>query len=379
MELSSMPSGTMSVPLVTEGGGDAVVVAAGVDCRMRLSGNRHEIGYRHGLARRAAIHRFLADGSARLEAITGRTGGELRRDVPRYGAVIGERVPAMAEEVAGLAMGAGISLTDAWLLQLRREIAGYQSVRCGGDCTTFVRSGPRGWSLCQTIDLNGHMADELCVLEIAPDDCGRRLWMVSFTGLLGYLGMNDRGLAIGINLVLAGDWEPGIPGYMTIRHLLEHADNIDDCLALLADLPLASSRTFTICEPERAVMVEHIRGEIALLADAPLCHANHFLHPGFLERDELNPFARTSSLRRLQACRDRLDRLTADATDEDLFEVLETPPILVPADGDVRRECTVASVVMHPRRPGAPGQGSGRLCVRRAPGAVVSQQSQIRA
>ncbi|MCO6734716.1 peptidase C45, partial [Streptomyces sp. EL9] len=66
--------------------------------------------------------------------------------------------------------------------------------------------------------------------------------------------------------------------------------------------------------------------------------------------DEINVFARRSSVKRLQACRTRLAALPANASAEDHFSVLSAPPLCVAANGDIRRERTVAAAVMFPSR-----------------------------
>jgi hypothetical protein len=185
-------------------------------------------------------------------------------------------------------------------------------------------------------------------MEVEHRANGRRVLLTSFTGLIGYLGLNDAGLAICLNLVLGGDWRPGIPGYMAIRHLLDEASTVQDCIDLLGDMPLASSRSLTISDGARLVTVEYILDEMAVLEGQSVVHTNHFLHPDFIGRDELNPFARTSSLRRLDACTAALDRLPVNADANAYLEILCKPPIHVAPDGDVHRECTSATVVMAP-------------------------------
>lgn len=324
--------------------------------RLRLRGSRYELGYQHGVAHGAEMRRFLADRLARLEPLVGaEKAAAFPPTVAQYKEVIEATLPAMAEELRGLAKGAGVTLENAYLLQLRRELVGYQSVRPRGDCTVFARLAADGAVMGQTIDLNGHMAPELTVMEVEHEG-GRRLTLASFTGLLGYLGMNDSGLAIGLSLVLGGEWRPGIPGYMAIRHLLDEAATVEECLELLRRLPLASSRALTICDGTRVVTVEYILDEMVVLEGDEQVHTNHFLHSPFAARDELNPFARGSSLRRLDACASALERVPAGARAEDYFAFLERPPIYVAPKDDIRREYTVGSVVMYP--------GAGAMFVR---------------
>ena len=112
---------------------------------VRASGDRYEIGRQHGAALRVGIRRFLDDRLTRIGPVLNRevSLSEFAPSIADYVAVIGERLPALAEEVRGLADGAGITPDEAWLLQLRRELVGYRSVKPAGDCTTKPRAGWR--------------------------------------------------------------------------------------------------------------------------------------------------------------------------------------------------------------------------------------------
>src|SRR5262249_35274267 len=155
----------------------------------------------------------------------------------------------LAAEIEGLAHGAGISREHALLLQLRSEIMGYRKVRAPGGCTTYARTGQTP-VLAQTIDLAGNLDDQIAVLDLAPAGKGHSL-VLSFGGQLGYLGLNSHGLAVGLNLVLGGQWRPGVPPYLAIRHLLDTAASVTEAIEILAELPLASSRNIMLCDRER--------------------------------------------------------------------------------------------------------------------------------
>jgi len=172
--------------------------------------------------------------------------------------------------------------------------------------------------------------------------------LMSFTGLTGYLGMNDAGLCIGLNLVLGGEWRPGIPGYMAIRHLLDKAQDAEDALALLRTLPLASSRSLTLADAQQTLVVEYLPGEFDHWRMDQCVHTNHFLSPMFRERDCLNTFARTSSVRRLSACQERLDSLSHESRAEHYLDMLGASPVYVRPNGDIRRDCTVGAALMFP-------------------------------
>ncbi|MFD3700119.1 C45 family autoproteolytic acyltransferase/hydrolase [Streptomyces sp. NPDC058646] len=338
------------------------------------SGTPRAIGRAHGEALAVPLRAFLDDGLARLNHLLAApvTAEALLPSTAAYRAAVTAALPDLAEEVAGLAEGAGISEDEAWLLQLRREIMGYSKIPTAGDCTTWARAaGPGGRTpvLAQTVDLNGNLDDHISVLRIARAGSPRRSLVLSFAGLLGYLGLNSDGLAVGLNLVLGGDWRPGVPPYLAIRHLLDTAATVDEALKILAGLPLASSRSLMLCDHERALYVEVLGGELRVTEPETglAAHTNHFLHPDFAPADELNVFARNSSVRRLRAAGEGLAELPPQAGPEDHFALLSRPPVCVPDRGDIRAERTVAAVVLLPAagtlhiRPGDPSRSGTQV------------------
>ncbi|MFI7003585.1 C45 family autoproteolytic acyltransferase/hydolase [Nocardia sp. NPDC050175] len=316
---------------------------------LRVEGDPFALGYQHGQARAADLRAFLDDGLCRLNRILPEPVSlpELRPTIDAYLAEITAATPDLAEEIRGLAAGADIDLWEAVLLQVRREILGYQKIPTAGDCTTFALAGPDP-VLAQTVDLNGNLDDQISVLEIVRAGTSRRTLVLSFGGLLGYLGLNSDGLAVGLNLVLGGQWRPGVPPYLAIRHLLDNAGSVEEAVSMLRELPLASSRNIVLCDRDTAAYVEVLDQEVRVEYGRNMLHTNHFLHPSFAPRDEINVFARNSSIRRLEVCRTRLATVGTDP--EDLFAVLSAPPINVVDNGDIRREHTVAAVVLCPDR-----------------------------
>ncbi|MFE6173443.1 C45 family autoproteolytic acyltransferase/hydolase [Streptomyces sp. NPDC056464] len=311
---------------------------------IELSGPPHSRGITHGRALAGRLRGFLDDSLARLGHLNDRPMDldSLRPGIAAHRDVVATALPDLADEIDGLAAGAGVDRDAAWLLQLRRELLGYSRVT-GGDCTTYasVRGRP---VLAQTVDLNGNLDDQIALLAVSGPR--HRSLVLSFAGLLGYLGVNDAGIAVGLNLVLGGAWEPGVPPYLAIRHVLDTADSVEQAVDILCELPLASSRSFMVCGEERAVCVEALGKERSILEDDELAHTNHFLDADFAERDEINVFAKNSSRRRLETVREAGIPKASDTASH--HRLLSTPPILVPDNGDIRRERTVAAVIMRP-------------------------------
>lgn len=318
---------------------------------LRATGDPFEVGYQHGAALAGSLRAFLADGLCRLDRLLNNpvTMESLAPTLAAYDERIGAAVPRLARELDGLAAGAGISRDEALLLQLRREIMGYQRIPTMGDCTTYARAGSHP-VLAQTVDLNGDLDDQLSMLRIELAGQSRRSLVLSFGGLLGYLGINSDGLAIGLNLVLGGRWRPGVPPYLAIRHLLDSAGSVDEAVAVLRELPLASSRSLTLCDPGKAAYLEILEDQLRVVEAVAPVHTNHFLHADFSPSDELNVFARNSSMLRLKTCTAGLEQLPEHAGVAEHFRLLSAAPICVADTGDIRRERTVAAVVLLPGR-----------------------------
>jgi isopenicillin-N N-acyltransferase-like protein len=356
---------------------------------VRVTGEPFDVGYQHGVARAGTLRAFLGDDLCRISRLAPKpvTAESLRPTLIAYQAAIAAAAPRLNEEILGLAKGLGVPSELAVLLQVRREIIGFQRVPVAGDCTTYscMSAGPDGGPvLAQTVDLNGNLDDQIAVLDIGLSGSARRVLVLSFGGLLGYLGINSDGLAIGLNLVLGGRWGPGLPPYLAIRHLLDNAGCVADALGLLRGLPLASSRSLMLADPANVACAEILGGEMRLLEMTWPAHTNHFLHPDFTDRDELNVFARNSSMLRLDACRAGLAtfaRAPGGADVEEHFALLSRPPVCVTDTGDIRRERTVAAVVLLPGRaemhlrPGNPSRSATQTFKLSASTAVRGQHA----
>jgi len=315
----------------------------------KVEGDAPGLGVRHGAAFGPRLRGFAGDGLCRLDHLLPAPAPleHLRPLLAEYRAEIAAQIPDIAATVEGLARGADLDPDVALLMQVRREILGYTKIPAAGDCTTYARAGE---VLAQTIDLNGNLDDQVEVVYSARAGSDRRVLMLGFAGLLGYVGLNSDGLAVGLNLVLGGDWRPGVPPYLAVRHVLDRAATVAEAIEVLRGLRLASSRTFTLCDRDGAAYVEALGGALHVFEAPETVHTNHFLSEDFAEHDELNVFARNSSLRRLSTCQERLAAVPSGSAPREHFALLAEPPVYVAGSGNIRQDRTVATVVMVPDR-----------------------------
>jgi isopenicillin-N N-acyltransferase-like protein len=277
---------------------------------LAVSGTPYEIGCQHGSRFADEIRGFLADHLARINLLRGEAldRAAALAVVGGYLQWIEAELPDLAQEIRGLADGAGISYREAALLQVRRELVLHSADPAAPpqccDCTSVGCFDATGQAvLAQNVDLAGGMEDLALILQVTPADPAKpRLCMFTFKGLCGYLGVNSAGLAIGLNMVFSRGWRPGVPPYLLIRHLLG-LRSLDEVLSELRRIRRASSRYLLVSDGRAIVGIEMTVDDERLLTVPPLVHANHFVHPDLLAEEALDPATLASSRRREETMR----------------------------------------------------------------------------
>jgi len=243
--------------------------------RFDAAGSPRELGTGHGEQAATQIRGYLRY----LTGSLGLTGDAVRQRALRFLPLFEQHCPALLEEVRGLAEGAGIEFADALALQLRGELAGV------GDhaCTTFA-IGPRGTAdgtilIGQTSDTPAELEQFGYVLHLAPDD-RPELLMWTFGGMLGYHGLNARGVAHFANALGGGPaWKFGLSHYPLKRLFLE-CTSADEILELCRRVPVCSNGNYMISDRERILDVELTSAGPFPQDDQGagfLAHSNHFL------------------------------------------------------------------------------------------------------
>lgn len=317
--------------------------------QITISGTPRERGRQYGQAMGETIRRFLGEGVARLNWVRSvpLTEEQALRLVDEYIPHIERDVPDLAEEVLGLSEGAEISYRQAMLLQVRRELLSREL-----ECSAVAGRDRSGQAvIAQNVDLPGQLTDLGIILRVEPRSSNEpELLMYTHAGLIGYLGINSHGIGVGLNMVLAPGWRPGVPPYLLIRHLL-HQRSLDDCLREIGRIRRASSRNLLLSDGVRVLDVEMTVDEERVLETPLLLHTNHFLHGDFCPVDLVSPS--TSTYRRL----DRLQHLLAHNEElphlsglQELLGDHDQYPrsICAHGQGDATRGETVASAILYP-------------------------------
>lgn len=315
--------------------------------RLIVTGTPYQIGYQHGHTFHKEISQLLGDNVARINYLRTKplTLSNALRKASSYARHIEKHMPEIAEEITGIADGAGISYLEAILLQIRRELIHGRSLH--GDCTSLASYDSGKVVMAQTIDLAGGMREFALILNIIPcDPLKPKVCMFTFTGLCGYLGFNSAGIAIGLNMIYSAGWRPGVPAYLLIRHLLgQHS--LDAALGEIEKIHRASSRYIMMGDARRILGIEMTVNGQRIFRQSPLVHTNHFLHLDLVNLEELNGGPLAFSQKRLERLR---ALLLTGMSPEDIFKDHEGLPWSICEHGgaNMRGINTVGATIIYP-------------------------------
>jgi isopenicillin-N N-acyltransferase like protein len=204
----------------------------------------------------------------------------LERAALEYRPFVKTYAPFFDEEIEGLAAGAGISLGEAYFLQLRAEI--YQHFDTTDECTTFAVS-PEATSngtplIGQNADLPSFYKEIGVVMEAIPDS-GPSTLMLTPAGQISYIGINNRRMGVFANFLVCDGWRVGFPRYLLSRLALTR-NTLAEAIEVIQNAQRASSRNFIMMdESGRSIDLETIplRTRSIEASNGLLAHSNHFI------------------------------------------------------------------------------------------------------
>jgi isopenicillin-N N-acyltransferase-like protein len=254
----------------------------------RFEGSHLEVGQQYGEACRDLIHQHRDLALARLEDTLSISADEALARTLWDRPWVQKYAPFFDDEITGMAEGSGITLAEAWLLQLRAEVGvvtqrGLEA-EPGDECTSFAvqpEAASDGIGMVgQNADLPPFYREVGIVAEMVFDDMPSILMLLP-AGQVSYLGINDRGLGVGANFLTCDGWRTGFPRYFFSRLALTH-DTVDDAIAAIEGLHRASSRNLIMLDGQgTAADLETTPASTARIEprDGVLAHANHFSAP----------------------------------------------------------------------------------------------------
>ena len=251
---------------------------------VQVEGNSYEMGHQHGAQAAPLIQKYIQW----IEKSTGKPRDLLGRNALAYQPFIEKLSPPLIEEVRGLAAGAEISFEEAMLCQVRGAAASVPAEGCTAFALTGSATADNQPLAGQNQDLGPEFTDVGIVLHLKPDDGRPRAITFTFAGQLGYMGMNQRGVAHFANALGNASSQLALPHYPLKRVLLEK-ETVDECIHTLREHPLCSAGNMVFCDGQGHIADAEIRPEgIALWADEHpdrRLHTNHYLTPEFVPHE----------------------------------------------------------------------------------------------
>jgi isopenicillin-N N-acyltransferase like protein len=207
------------------------------------------------------------------------------------------------------------------------------------NCTGIIN--PRTGVFAQTWDMHASAGEYVIMLKIDPL-IGPDAFVQTTAGCLGQIGMNEAGIAVGINN-LTSMGKPGVTWPFVVRKALEQTD-LDDATKVILDADLAGGHNYFVMGPDGAgATIEAMpRSKLVTRTNgSPLVHANNCLFSETAEEEaqRLSDWVENSNVRL---------RIGAEKAD-DLEAFFADPMISRRAEG-VHDVATCGAVIVEPAK-----------------------------
>jgi isopenicillin-N N-acyltransferase like protein len=266
-------------------------------------GTPYQMGYQHGAAY-ASLIRELANERVHLSGDAMWAGRTLAQPevLQLADACLDEHIlysPELMSELAGISDATGVSLpelliangftdfvdavynVDDYLMPMAVEEK--QLVHVGHECTSFMVGNRRTQTgqamIGQTWDMHATATPYVMLLRGKPKNAPRFLTF-TLTGCLGMIGMNEHGISVGINNLMATTGQPGVTWTFVLRKILMQ-NNLDDALECITSARLAGAHNYLLMDAKgRGYNVEAMPNSIHVtpLEADPIAHANRCVH-----------------------------------------------------------------------------------------------------
>jgi isopenicillin-N N-acyltransferase-like protein len=249
---------------------------------LTLTGTSRERGRQHGESRREAIRRRVEEAVLVPAAGAGHRGGAgVDLLAGPWLRAIRDAAPDVVDEIHGIAEASGSSNAEIVVLNAFEAFEVVDQVELGG-CTAvaFARAG--GSIVAQNWDANPDLGSTVEVQRHEFAD-GRRLALLASPGGLGWIGMNDAGLALVTNDLVTRGRRVGVPSQVMRRMVLAKS-TVAAAVSVLRRHPSVGGRTYLLGDaPGHVAAVElacEAEAPAVLGASTTLAHTNHAIDSG---------------------------------------------------------------------------------------------------
>lgn len=274
-----------------------------------ISGSPETLGRTHGEELGGQIRSYLAD---RLELSGDPYWSGRSADTELILSLAEQTIPHhqsfdadLYAEMAAMAEAAKVSPAEAVVVGGFTDLI--DVVRSAGgpsieedDCTAVIDAD--AGLLAQTWDMHASAGEFVCLLRIQPET-GPAALVQTTAGCLGQIGLNEAGVAIGINNLTAMG-RPGVTWPFVVRKVLMQR-NLDDAIKVVLDADLAGGHNFLIVGPDGTgcnIEAMPVERKVTRVDTGRFVHTNHCLDPRTaVEEGVRNEVNKESSNDRLQS------------------------------------------------------------------------------
>jgi isopenicillin-N N-acyltransferase-like protein len=270
--------------------------------------------------------------------------------------------PDLYEEMEAMAEAAGISPAEAVIVGGFTDFvdvvraSGAAGVAEEDDCTAVIipnEVAAGAGFLAQTWDMHDSATEHVILIRVAPKS-GPGALIFTTVGCLGQIGMNEAGIAIGINNLSAANGRIGVTWPFVVRRALAQT-SIEDSLGVILEADLAGAHNYLLFDSSGAgYNVEAMPGYRAItrMDREPLVHTNHCLDPSARELEAPRPpDLLQSSIERLATATDLVSKwiATGDAlTEQHLFDLTREPEAICRRSTPPHHNESAGAAVMRP-------------------------------
>lgn len=252
-----------------------------------IAGAPEALGAAHGEAVRDLIRDVFRWRMDEIVAASGEDEVTVLERAGRYLPAAGRLAPQLIDEVRGIGRGSGLGFERAFFLQVATEVALEAGPWAAGCSAVGSAVGPGAPLVAQNWDQPSTSAGKQVVLHMRP--AGRpEILMFGHAGVVGYIGLNDRGLGhVGNQLYSAtAAGADGLTQYFINRRLLEF-DDAAAALDWLTSVPVASTCNYLLGDASGDLAdVELGNGRATVQARGPaMAHTNYYLLERFAPAD----------------------------------------------------------------------------------------------
>ena len=208
--------------------------------------------------------------------------------------------PDYAEEMRGIAEGAELDILDIAALNSRTEIMYADSTQVSvNECTSVAFLPPAtkdGHTIAaQNWDYSLLVSGEcLVVVHVYQEDKPNFVMVAEGAGMIGGIGMNDRGVSVVINALRTTKPVNGIPFHARMRAILE-AENLNDAYIAGGHAPY-SVGNFIVTHKDGLAIEFEMDSEIIepiIPEDGVIVHTNHYVGPKTYLANDVNHMGST--------------------------------------------------------------------------------------